>query len=320
MKRSVTLMMMTAFLASVPAWAAPPFGSFGGKVGGGNSGAGLLPLQGWALDDGGVDSVDILVDGFVAGRADYHRNRPGVARLYPGYPDSVAPGWAYSLDTTHYLNGNHRITPRIKSRTGEYVSLPSQIFAFGNLTHNLVPFGKIEFPNSQAELRGNCTSDPARRYSVVSGYALDAGVQEDDTGVGYTELITTALLLEQPGGLLLQRLAGRLDELLRLPPRPRAALPPAQGRAHSGYRYIIDVGALIALGSKRGAAPASIRAATTSADLDHRRDPGDFSCDEGWSTSSRSANQPPRLGQMIIGFAIVSGFAIDGRGSPSSRC
>src|SRR4051794_22254450 len=146
MKRSVTLMMVSALLASVPAWAAPPFGTFGGKVGGGNSGAGLLPLQGWALDDDGVGSVDVLVDGIVAGRADYGRNRPGVAVQYPGYPDSDAAGWSYFLDTTHYLNGNHRITPRVTSKTGEIVNLPTKTFQFLNVTHNLVPFGKIDFP------------------------------------------------------------------------------------------------------------------------------------------------------------------------------
>ena len=65
MKRSVTLTILTVLLASVPAWAAPPFGSFGGQVGGGNAGANLMPLTGWALDDNGVNAVDILVDGVV---------------------------------------------------------------------------------------------------------------------------------------------------------------------------------------------------------------------------------------------------------------
>jgi hypothetical protein len=79
MKRKVILSAVTAaLLAAVSAWAAPPFGSFGGIVGGGNSGTGLLPLHGWALDDDGIESVDVLVDGIVVGRASYHRARPGV--------------------------------------------------------------------------------------------------------------------------------------------------------------------------------------------------------------------------------------------------
>src|SRR4051794_16731679 len=106
MKRNLILAAIAVtLLASAPAWAAAPFGSFGGKVGGGNSGAGMLPLFGWALDDNGIERVDALVDGVVVGQASYGRSRPQVTRRYPGYPDSAAAGFSYELDTTHYLNG-----------------------------------------------------------------------------------------------------------------------------------------------------------------------------------------------------------------------
>ena len=86
MKRNVFLSAIAvALLASVPGWAAAPFGSFGGIVGGGNSGAGSIPLHGWALDDNGVLAVDILVDGFVAGRAVYGRARPGWRQRSPAF-------------------------------------------------------------------------------------------------------------------------------------------------------------------------------------------------------------------------------------------
>src|SRR5436305_11831865 len=79
MKRNVILCAVAvALLAAIPGWAAPPFGSFDDIVGGGNAGAGLLPLTGWTLDDNGVLAVDILVDGGVAGRAAYGRARAGV--------------------------------------------------------------------------------------------------------------------------------------------------------------------------------------------------------------------------------------------------
>src|SRR4051794_32543511 len=98
MKRNIVLTAIAvALLGSAPSWAAAPFGSFGGKVGGGNAGAGLLPLHGWVLDDNGIESVDVLVDGLVSGRADYGRSRPRVTAQYPGYPDSALPGFAYEL-------------------------------------------------------------------------------------------------------------------------------------------------------------------------------------------------------------------------------
>src|SRR4051794_5846867 len=187
MKRYVIVSLIAvALLAAVPGWAAPPFGSFAGIAGGGNSGAGLLSLTGWALDDNGILAVDILVDGIVAARANYGRARAGVTARFPGLPDSASPGFALQLDTPHYLNGLHTVTARVKSRAGEVVLLEPRTINFTNVTHDLAPFGVIEFPKAQAELRGNCdVTSPVRRYSVVSGYALDAGLTDFDTGVAY---------------------------------------------------------------------------------------------------------------------------------------
>ncbi len=241
MKRNVIVSAIAvALLASMPGWAAAPFGSFGGIVGGGNSGAGSMPLTGWALDDNGVLAVDILVDGFVAGRATYGRARAGVTARFPGYPDSAAAGFAFQLDTTHYLNGQHTVAVRVKSRAGEVAVLPSQVITFTNVEHDLAPFGTIEFPKPQAELRGNCNvNSPIRRYAVISGYALDAGTTQNDTGVAYVELLIdravgldpwTASLQLRPRVHLLRR-EGRPDRLLRHPPGGhRADLPEPQGQ------------------------------------------------------------------------------------------
>src|SRR3978361_833719 len=116
MKRNVLLSaIVVALLAVAPIVAAPPFGNFDGIVGGGNSGAGLLPLTGWALDDNGVLAADILVDGIVAARSRSGGARAGFPASFPGYPDSASPGFAFQLDTTHYLNGPHNVSVRIKS-------------------------------------------------------------------------------------------------------------------------------------------------------------------------------------------------------------
>ena len=262
MKRILVLSVIALAAFSVSAQAAPPFGSFGGKVGGGNAGAGVIPLHGWALDDNGVESVDILVDGAVAGRAHYGRSRPRVAVTHPGFPDSAASGFAFQLDTTRYLNGLHTVTARVRSRIGEMVTLESKTFEFLNTTHNLAPFGTIDFPNPQAELFGVCdASNPTRRFSVVTGYALDAGVQEDDTGVGYVELlIDRSLVYNSKTSCFYSPLTGgptncyglrRLDVSRFFPDLPDAL--------HSGYRFVLDIGLLIDFGYTPGHHTLSIR-------------------------------------------------------------
>src|SRR5215208_3341599 len=116
MKRILVLSLIALASLAVPVLAAPPFGMFGGRVGGGNAGDGVIPLHGWALDDNGVANVDIFVDGVVSGRA-----RPGVAAAFPGFPDSATAGFAFQLDTTRYLNGVHTVSARVRSKTGEVV-------------------------------------------------------------------------------------------------------------------------------------------------------------------------------------------------------
>jgi hypothetical protein len=244
--------ILLTVLASVSAEAAAPFGSFGGRVGGGNAGSGVMQLHGWALDDGGIDSIDILVDNVVVGRAFYQRSRPAVTSLYPSYPDSALPGFAYELDTTHFLNGTHRVTARARSRTGETVVLPpARNFQFNNITHNLAPFGKIEYPNQGAELFGNCDpTSPLRRYAVVSGYALDSGVQPDDRGVGYVELLLDrAIFASSKTSCFFSNVTGGYSNcygLRRLDVEP--FFPGLPDAPTAGFRFVVDIGALLSPG------------------------------------------------------------------------
>jgi hypothetical protein len=318
MKRSITLTMMTILLASAPAWAAPPFGSFGGQVGGGNSGAGLMPITGWALDDDGVNAVDIVVDGVVVGRANYHRNRPEVAKKYPGYPDSIAAGFAYSLDTTHFLNGNHRVLARVQSKSGEVVNLPGKILQFLNVQHNLVPFGKVEFPAQQAELRGNCTTT-FHRWNVISGYALDSGVQDYDTGVGYVELLIDRALWSN--SRLDCTYSAALDGysdcygLRRLDIQP--IFPALKDAPHSGFRFLLDIGGLIADGFyTEGQHVLTIRSGDHAGQVSTIGEiPVTFICDENLGNEEGIGNiDNPVFGQQLSGFTYVSGWALDWEG------
>ena len=193
-------MRRKAFLASVAfallasygaagAWAKAPFGFFNGLASGGNSGNGVVGVQGWALADTGVFAVDIVVDGVIVGRTNYGRSRPTVAKEFPGFPDSAAAGFGYQLDTTQFLNGQHTVTARVTSRSGEVAVLNSVSLQFTNTTLDLLPFGKIEFPNQGAEMFGECkhpldVQNPL--LSVVSGYALDVNANYNLPGIGST--------------------------------------------------------------------------------------------------------------------------------------
>jgi N-acetylmuramoyl-L-alanine amidase len=321
MKRNVILCAVAvALLAAIPGWAAPPFGSFDGVVGGGNAGAGLLPLTGWALDDNGVLAVDILVDGGVAGRAAYGRARAGVTARFPGLPDSAGPGFAFQLDTTHYLNGVHNVTVRVRSRAGEVVLLEPRALSFSNVEADLAPFGQIEFPKPQAEMRGKCDLvSPQRRFSVVSGYALDAGTTPEDTGVGYVELlIDRSLRSNSQTDCTFSAITGGQTDCYGVTRMDiERVYPSLKDSPHSGYRFVLDVGAMIAAGYyTQGQHVLTIRAGDLANETrDIAEIPVTFSCDDNAQNENAFGDiDLPRQGLLYNGVVQATGWALDWEG------
>lgn len=326
MNRMTSLTSAGAFaaillLAASAAYADPPFGDFGGKATPGNAGQGQVPLTGWALDDDGVRAVDIFVDGVIAGRAHYGRNRPGVTRLFPGFPDSDAAGFGMMLDSTRYLNGLHDVTARITTDSGERRFLDTVTLQFLNTAHNLRPFGKIELPRPAAELYGSCdlTASP-RRLSSVLGWVLDAGVETGDMGVGYVELLIDGAIFANsridcffsPGGENrgLTNCYGlrRLDIERTFPTLPNAP--------QAGFRFVMDIGALIDFGFTEGQHVFTIRAGDIGGTVANVAEiPVSFLCDNrigneegfGWIAPVKPIN-------ISDGVIEASGWALDWEG------
>lgn len=320
MKCRVILVAIGAIALSIaPLCAATPFGQFSGQVGGGNAGDGQMPLTGWALDDDGVLAVDILVDGVVAGRANYGRARPGVTLRFPSFPDSGAPGFGFELDTTRYLNGQHTVAARVRSRSGEVVTLPSRSFTFVNVEHNLAPFGSLEFPQAHAELRGNCSQTGTRRYSVISGYALDAGVQDDDSGIGYVELLIDRAVVanttrnchfsNDEGGLSNCYGIRRLDI--------ERNFPGLKDSPHAGFRFVLDIGALLSSSLYNpGLHTLTVRAADHASQVRNIAEMDvTFICDQSTNNENSFGDiDLPRGGLLYNGLVQTTGWALDWEG------
>jgi hypothetical protein len=348
MKRNIVLaaivVAVVALAAASPASAGQPFGSFGGKVGGGNALDGNASLFGWALADNGVLAVDVLVDGLIDGRAIYGRARPGVGLLHPGFPDSALPGWVYNLDTTHYLNGFHTVSARVRSKMGETADLKGIRFQFNNSPSQLGPFGKIEFPNANAELFGDCTATcqenlqagifpdfPAadifipqpfssRRYSVVSGWALDTGVNLNDSGIGYVELLIDRSLFSPSGynskiGCFYRPETGGLSNCYGLRRQDISNnFPQLRDSIHSGFRFLLDVSQLINCGLyDPGHHTLTVRAGDQFGTVREIAEiPVTFSCaDFGSNDPSVGSIDVPGSGLLYSGRIFVTGWALD---------
>lgn len=310
-------------LTAIPAAQAQPtvpFGSFGGQVGGGNAATGILRLAGWALDDDGVESVDIFVDGIPVGRANYGAFRPVVADRFAAFPDSDGAGFGFRLDTTRFLNGLHTVNALVTSASGEKRFLNPLVFQFYNAGHLLVPFGKIEYPLEDQELYGNCdVTDPQRRLTAVSGWALDVGVDDDDFGVGYVELMLDGSLLanSKVHCSYVPSLGGFTDCYGIRRMDVERVFPLVKDSPHGGFRFVLDIGDLIAFGYVEGRHVLGVRVGDIAGQVEEVHEiPVTFRCDNTLGNEQSFGAVDLPLGGLFFGGTPVeiTGYAVDFEG------
>jgi Big-like domain-containing protein len=83
---------------------------------------GAASVSGWAFDNVQVSSVDVYVDNLLAGHASYGLPRPDVSKKWPHCPTEI--GYKFSLDTTHYPNGEHVIVVKAVDSSGNTAIFP----------------------------------------------------------------------------------------------------------------------------------------------------------------------------------------------------
>ena len=89
----------------------PPFGVIDEPVADASV-SGQIQVRGWALDNKGVASVHVLVDGVDLGTLAYGTSRPDVCLVWPGYRHCDAVGYAGTLDTSRLTACPHLLEVR----------------------------------------------------------------------------------------------------------------------------------------------------------------------------------------------------------------
>jgi hypothetical protein len=230
------------------------------------------------------------------------------------------------------------VTARVKSRAGEVVLLEPRTINFTNVTHDLAPFGVIEFPKAQAELRGNCdVTSPIRRYSVVSGYALDAGLTDFDTGVAYVELLIdrargfdpwTGTEFSSDLSCTFNAVTGGQTDCYGIRRVDiEKTYPSLKDSPHSGFRFVLDIGNMISPLPISGYQPAynqghhilTIRAGDHASQLrDIAEIPVTFVCDQNLPNEGSVGDiDLPQNGLLYHGVVTTTGWALDFNGVQS---
>lgn len=305
-------------------------GFFEGPRGGLNAGSGAIGVVGWALADSGIKRVTIQVDGVDVGEALYGQFRPLVQDLYPDYIDSAGAGFGYNLNSTDFANGQHDVSAKVETWGGTIEVIPAVDpqgsligldwpVTFTNNTTILVPFGDINFPERNADLFGVCDrTNPNRRYSVVSGWALDLGVEIGDAGLGWAELLVDGVIIANTRtGCFFNFATGGLTNCYGLPRVDiERRFPFAIDAPSSGYRFVMDVGFLLDNGWVQGHHTLTIRAGDISnQNANIAEIPVNFLCIENQGNEGAFGQiESPRPGRAFADLMTFQGWALDWEG------
>ena len=210
---------------------APPFGAIDTPANGAVV-AGEVPVTGWALDDAGVDKVEVFrspvgaESGLVfVGRAVFIRSaRPDVQAAYPSIPGNDNAGWGFMVLTNMLPNqGNGTFDLRVFATdfAGISTNLGTRRIVAANSASSL-PFGTIDTPGQGETVSGTIVNfgwaltqagktiptngstidvyvdGTFRGHAVYNNYRADIatlfpGLSNSNGAVGYFMLDTTTL-------------------------------------------------------------------------------------------------------------------------------
>jgi hypothetical protein len=162
--------------------------------------SGEMAVTGWAIDDGGVASVDIYRAAIApepagtqifVGQATFVRGaRPDLQAAYPSYPDSDAAGWGLMVLTNMLPNGGTG-TYTIYAYATDYSGLRALIGTrqvTGANSSSVLPFGTIDTPAQGATVSGTLVNfgwalTPQPKTIPMDGSTIDVYV--DGSLVGH---------------------------------------------------------------------------------------------------------------------------------------
>lgn len=159
---------------------------------------GVFPISGWALDDGNVTAIEVVVDGYTVGHAVSGIHRPDIANRFPSHPGSEYAGFIRMLNTTELTNGVHTVAVRLFDDQGASRVIGRRFVQTLNTGYNLPPFGGIDWPIPNHIMFAKGCNDPANWSTppfddpevveLVTGWAVDVDNSGDD-GVTYVQLL-----------------------------------------------------------------------------------------------------------------------------------
>jgi hypothetical protein len=140
--------------------------------------------SGWALDNVGVTTIEVLVDGHKVTEAIYGLSRPDVGAIWGGsFSNASRSGFSFSFDTTTLNNGDHILSVRLLDEAGNATMIGTRPFTSQNrvftITTSTLPRGRKGEAYNQQLLATNGRTPYT--WAILSG-SLPAGLSLNASG------------------------------------------------------------------------------------------------------------------------------------------
>jgi large repetitive protein len=140
--------------------------------------------SGWALDNVGVTTIEVLVDGQKVGEAIYGLSRPDIGAIWgSSFPNAARSGFSFSFSTTTLSNGDHTLSVRLLDAAGNATLMGTRPFTSQNsvftITSSALPRGRKGEAYNQQLLAAN--GRPPYVWTIISG-ALPSGLSLNASG------------------------------------------------------------------------------------------------------------------------------------------
>jgi hypothetical protein len=297
---------------------------------------GVFPITGWALDDGSVATIEVLVDGLAVGDAVSGIHRPDIGHRFPSHPDAEAAGSVRMLNTTVFQNGVHSVAIRLTDDEGASRIIGRRFVQTFNTGYNLPPFGGIDWPISNHILYGKgCVapgdppiSTPPIEFEdpefveFVTGWALDVGSRTDAGGVAYVQLLIDGVIVADT--MENSVYWPLLDMDMNYYGHPRMDIlewfVDVPNAKQAGFSFLIDPSYLmVTQGFTQGLHYLKVRAGDIENYVaDIAQIPVIFDCDDDRDRPGWGDIYTPAHMERVAGVVEVTGWAIDQDGTSSS--
>ncbi len=289
---------------------------------------GVYPVTGWALDDGEIAKIEMMVDGLIVGPVNYGIHRPDIASRFPAHPGAEYAGFVRMLNTTELTNGVHTIAVRLTDDQGMVNIIGRRFVQTFNTAYNLPPFGGIDWPLPDHIMYGDGCNDPSdvstppyeapENVEWVLGWALDVGSSTDRGGVAYVQLLIDGNIeYDTWVDSFYYTWLEHLTELVNAYGLPRMDIlnlfPDVPNSKDAGFFFALDITDLLTRrGYRQGLHMITIRAGDWEQNVaDIAKLPVIFDCDDDRDRPSWGDIYTPDVMERISGTYELTGWAMD---------